>query len=159
MIEINYGIKINDTLEGVNRMTELKDMKVVALKEMAKEMNIRGWRTMKKDELVEAIENNQQSTETETVVDEAPVVPEEIVDEADVSTQVEDEVVPEVAPVTPDESASRKNKKRMLEYNGKTQTLTAWAKELGIRHQTLYNRIVMKGMDIAEAFEMPIKKA
>jgi hypothetical protein len=57
-----------------------------------------------------------------------------------------------------DEKPQRKNQKRLIEYNGKTQTLTAWAKELGIRHQTLYNRIVMKGMDVAEAFEKDVKK-
>lgn len=139
MIEINYGVEFNNRVE-VNTMTELKDMKVAALKEMAKEMNIRGWRTMKKDELVEAIENAQ-------------VVPETVEDESNVNTQAEDEIVPEV------DQAPRKNKKRMLEYNGKTQSLSAWANELGVRHQTLYNRIVMKGMDVAEAFEMPVKKA
>lgn len=159
MIEINYGIEVNNTKE-VNDMMELKDMKVANLKEIAKEMNIRGWRTMRKDELVEAIKNNQSTTETEEiVVEDVQVVSEEIKDESNINVQVEDEIISKVDPVVLDELTPRKNKKRLLEYNGKTQTLTAWAKELGIRHQTLYNRIVMKGMDVTEAFEMSIKKA
>lgn len=141
MIEINYMRAVNDLIEAEST-NELKNMKVAALKEMAKEMNIRGWRTMKKDELVEAIENHEQSQS----------VPEEVVTDTDVNTQTEGEVVSEV------NHAPRKNNKRMLEYNGKTQTLNAWAKELGIRHQTLYNRIVMKGMDVTEAFEKGVKK-
>ena len=149
-------------------MMELKNMKVAELKEMARGMHISGWWVMKKDQLIEAIENNRQTEEPiaeveEVVVEEPQVVTEEPVVEADVNTQAEEENIPEVKEVAQnDESAEkvqRKNKKRLLEYNGKTQTLNAWAKELGIRHQTLYNRIVMKGMDVAEAFEMPIKKA
>lgn len=142
-------------------MMELKNMKVAELKEMAREMHISGWWVMKKDQLIEAIENNQQTEEV--VSEEAPVVAEETVVEPDVNTLPTEENIPEVNPVAPEdepvEKPQRKNKKRLIEYNGKTQTLTAWAKELGIRHQTLYNRIVMKGMDAAEAFEMPIKKA
>lgn len=150
MIEINWGTEVN-AVEEVNTMNELKEMKVADLKNIAKEMNIRGWRTMKKDELVEAIENNRTNDAEEVIVDDAQIVPDESVDEGNVNTQAEDEIVPEVNP------APRKNAKRMLEYNGKTQSLTAWAKELGIRHQTLYNRIVMKGMDVAEAFEKTTK--
>ena len=153
-------------------MMELKNMKVAELKEMARGMHISGWWVMKKDQLIEAIENNRQTeepvAEVETVVEEVvaeepQVIAEEPVAEADVNTQTEEESAPEVKEVAqddePDEKVQRKNKKRLLDYNGKTQTLNAWAKELGIRHQTLYNRIVMKGMDVAEAFEMPIKKA
>lgn len=147
MIEINYGFEANATPERNN-------VKVTELKQIAKEMNIRGWRTMRKDELVDAIEKAK-----EVVVDDIPVVPEEIKDEGNVNTQIEDKIISEVDPVTPDEPAPRKNKRRMLEYNGKTQTLTAWANELGVRHQTLYNRIVMKGMDVTKAFEMSIKKS
>lgn len=142
-------------------MMELKNMKVAELKEMAREMHISGWWVMKKDQLIEAIENNQQTEEV--VVEEPQDVSEEVVVEehVDVKAEVEDapEINQEASEDEPAEKPQRKNKKRLLEYNGKTQTLTAWAKELGIRHQTLYNRIVMKGMDVAEAFEMPVKKA
>lgn len=150
-------------------MKELKTMKVNEIKNIARAMGIKGWWDMKKAQLIEAIENHQQ---TEPLIEDDPMI-EEYVEET-IEEHVE-EVAPEasetVEVVTNEtnreneenvsettQSAHRKNKKRLIEHNGKTQTLTAWAKELGIRHQTLYNRIVMKGMKPSEAFEMPIKK-
>lgn len=150
-------------------MKELKTMKVNEIKNIARAMGIKGWWDMKKAQLIEAIENHQQ---TEPSIEDEPIVEEHI--EEHIEERVEE--VASEAPKTTEvitnetnreneenvsettQSAHRKNKKRLIEYNGKTQTLTAWAKELGIRHQTLYNRIVMKGMEPSEAFEMPIKK-
>lgn len=48
------------------------------------------------------------------------------------------------------ESAKREVKE--YEYNGKSQTLAAWAKELGVATSTLYGRIVKRGMSVEEAF-------
>ena len=146
-------------------MKDLKTMKVAEIKAIAKEKNIKGWWDMKKAELITAIEAMAELMVEETKVNEEPVVeeievpettseaPEEVEAEDNVDVKVDEEIVSESA-----EEAHRKNKKRLIEYNGETKTLTTWAKDLGIRHQTLYNRIVMKGMDPAEAFEMPIKK-
>lgn len=50
------------------------------------------------------------------------------------------------------ETAKRSKNSNMIEYNGKTQNLTQWAKELGKPVQTLYYRIKMKGWDIEKAF-------
>jgi hypothetical protein len=50
------------------------------------------------------------------------------------------------------ETAKKSKKSNMIEYNGKTQNLTQWAKELGKPVQTLYYRIKMKGWDIEKAF-------
>lgn len=159
-------------------MTELKTMKVNEIKNIAKAMGIKGWYDMKKAQLIEAIENHQQTEPLidETLIDETEDVETE---ETIIAEASDDEHIKEDAPEAPEtaetvtneinreneestpeitESTHRKNKKRLIEYNGKTQTLTAWAKELGIRHQTLYNRIVIKGIDPATAFEMPIKK-
>ena len=162
-------------------MKELKTMKVNEIKSIARAMGIKGWWDMKKAQLIEAIENHQQTEpliEDEHELVQMPGTEGEWIHPADEETS-EDEPIEEVAPEAPEtvevitnetnheneenvsevkNEAHRKNQKRLIEYNGKTQTLTAWAKELGIRHQTLYNHIVMKGMDPAEAFEMPIKK-
>ena len=56
------------------------------------------------------------------------------------------------------EADKPKSTKRTFEYNGKTQSLHAWAKELGITPQTLYGRIVIKGMTVEQAIETPIHK-
>ena len=138
-------------------MKELKTMKVNEIKSIARAMGIKGWWDMKKAQLIEAIENHQQTeplTEDEPIEEVTPEAPETVEVATNEINHENEENAPEVK-----NEAHRKNQKRLIEYNGKTQTLTAWAKELGIRHQTLYNRIVMKGMDPAEAFEMPIKKS
>lgn len=141
-------------------MANLKTMKSKELKSIAKGMGIKGWWDMNKAQLIEAIENHCQ---TEELIIDDPVeevvknVPEEVVTKEDVNTLSEEENATENVQDKP-EQQHKKNQKRLIEYKGKTQTLTAWAKELGIRHQTLYNRIVMKGMDPVEAFEKPLKK-
>lgn len=162
MIEINYGTTFENEVT-VDMTGDLKNMKVAELKEIAKEMNLDKWWVMRKSQLIEAIENNRQIEEvTMNITGEFQNVTEESIIEAEINVQTEEENASEASKITQNnervENIQRKNQKRLLEYNGKIQTLTAWAKELGIRHQTLYNRIVIKGMDVAEAFEMSIKK-
>lgn len=157
-------------------MRDLNTMKVAEIKAIAKELNIKGWWDMKKADLIEAIEAlgpledyilDEQLTEelaiddTKEEVEEVEEVVSESAQEAPEEVNEEDNVIVNEVEETTSEDAEenpRKNKKRLIEYKGETKTLTAWAKELGIRHQTLYNRIIMKGMDPAEAFEMPLKK-
>lgn len=125
----------------------MKNLTSKQLKEMAKELQISGWWKMKKEELIKALQEKSVEIDQEAV--------DEPKEEVNVNTLTEEKDAPQVNVDAPE----RKNKQRLIEYKGKTQSLTAWARELGIRHQTLYNRIVMKGMEPAEAFEMPIRKA
>lgn len=131
-------------------MKKLHEMTAAELKAKAKELKIKGWWEMKKEELIVAIEAAQPIEE---------IVPEIVENDKDVVVKVEEKIVPELKEDDHNVAPKKKNQKRLIEYKGEVKTLTAWAKELGIRHQTLYNRIVMKGMDPVEAFEMPIKKA
>ena len=144
-------------------------MKVNEIKNIARAMGIKGWWDMKKAQLIEAIENHQQ---TEPSIEDEPIVEETIEEHAEEHVEEVISEAPETLEVVTNktnreneenvsettQSAHRKNEKHLIEYNGKTQTLTAWAKELGIIHQTLSYRIVMKGMEPSETFEMPIKK-
>lgn len=127
-------------------MKALESLTLKELRDVARDAGVKGWWNMKKAELLDEI----SKAEIKVIVAGAP---EEEKVEPEVNTLVEPEKVEEN-----DSGAKKKNQKRLIEYNGKTQTLTAWAKELGIRHQTLYNRIVMKGWDVAKAFEKPTKK-
>lgn len=45
-----------------------------------------------------------------------------------------------------------------ITYDGRTQTLKEWAKELNISYGTLYQRIKVKKMSIYEAFTIPINE-
>lgn len=129
-------------------MANLETLTLKELREMAKEKGVKGWWNMKKVELVEVLGNEVESVEA--ISNDEPVEVEQV--------EVEPEIVQEETPEEPKVEPVKKNQKRLIEYNGKTQTLTAWAKELGIRHQTLYNRIVIKGWEIDKAFEAPTKK-
>lgn len=44
-----------------------------------------------------------------------------------------------------------------IEYNGKSQNICAWAKELGISANTLYARIYHAGWSVEDAFTTPSK--
>lgn len=123
----------------------MENLNVKTLRSMARDLGITGYSNMKKADLIAAIEECKK--DVDVIVPDEPEV--EVVEE-----NVDTLIVEESAPEEP----KKHNQKRLIEYNGKTQTLTAWAKELGIRHQTLYNRIVMKGWDVDRAFEKPAKK-
>lgn len=129
---------MTETMKGEIKMANLETLTLKELRAMAKDAAVKNWWTMKKVDLIDAL---------------ATTEPEEVKVEPNVNTLNEEKDVPEDEP-----AHVRKNQKRLIAYNGKTQTLNAWAKELGIRHQTLYNRIVMKGWDIEKAFEAPTKK-
>lgn len=47
---------------------------------------------------------------------------------------------------------------RMITYNGKTQTMSQWADELGINYRTLKSRINQMKWSIDKAFNEPIRK-
>lgn len=54
-------------------------------------------------------------------------------------------VVEEVTPPTPKRGA-------LIEWNGKSQNICAWAKELGVSANTLYGRIYKLGWSVEKAF-------
>ncbi len=97
------------------------------LKEMAKELGIKGWWEMKKVDLIEAIEKEQE------------------------------ENIPEVNQEAQNDTPKKKNK-REYTYEGKTQNLSKWAKDLGMPVQTLYNRLVMKNWPVEKAFTEQVKR-
>lgn len=54
--------------------------------------------------------------------------------------------------------ANNKTTSRYLEYNGKKQTITQWAKELNIPMETLYRRVTKLNWDIESALTKPVRK-
>ncbi len=54
------------------------------------------------------------------------------------------------------EQNNNKSNIRRLTYNHKTQTLTAWAREIGVSVQVLHHRIVIKGWPIDIALNLPL---
>lgn len=58
-------------------------------------------------------------------------------------------------PATPKKSSGRN---AQIEYDGRSQNICAWAKELGISANTLYGRIYKMGWSVEKAFETPPRK-
>lgn len=48
---------------------------------------------------------------------------------------------------------------KQIEWNGKSQNLDAWAKELGMTRQTLYARLYIQNWEVEKAFTTPGRKA
>lgn len=55
------------------------------------------------------------------------------------------------------EGAATKRPRTEITFNGKTQTISAWAREIGIKVATLYHRIKKLGWDVARALTEPAR--
>lgn len=52
--------------------------------------------------------------------------------------------------------ANNRRSNRMLEYRGKKQTMTQWAEEFGLKPQTLWARLVVRGWSVGESLETAV---
>lgn len=59
---------------------------------------------------------------------------------------------------TIEEQSNNKITSIKITHQGKTQTLTLWAKEIGINHGTLRNRIIKRNWSIEKAFYTKVRK-
>lgn len=127
----------------------MMNMTTKELKAMAKELKVKNWWTLKKDELIAGIQAAQNESES---ADE--VTNDESIAETEEATQNESETVEETA----EEEAPKKQRgKDLITYNGKTQNLSQWAKELGMPGQTLFARLRLSNWPVEKAFTTPVK--
>lgn len=149
----------------------LNNKNVKELKEMAKELKVKNWWTLKKADLITAIEAAQIEETTIEVEETEDVVPESIQNEFEGAEEVtNDEVIeekeeaaqnePETTKEEPtaEEEPKKQRGKDLIEWNGKIQNLSQWAKELGMPGQTLFARIHLSSWTVEKAFTTPIKK-
>lgn len=57
---------------------------------------------------------------------------------------------------TKKEQANNTRRNRLLTYQGRTQTLSQWAEDLGLKMHTLYRRVVIKKMPLDQAFRQKL---
>lgn len=107
------------------------------LKDVAKMVGIKGFSTMKKTELVEALTAEMEGNEEVTEIVETRLA------ELDGDRPVKS---PTLHP-----SLGIKE----LTFNGKTQSITAWAAEVGLNRPALYDRINRHGWSVEEALTIP----
>lgn len=132
----------------------IENMTAKELKEIAKELTVKNWWTLKKAELIAAIQEAQnESEDAEEVADEEVIVENEeaVQNDADTSEEVAEEPAEEEKP-------AKKPRGKTIEYNGESKNLNQWAKELGLSGQTLFARIYISNWPIEKAFTTPTKK-
>ncbi len=160
-------------------MKNINEMTSKELKEVAKELKVKNWWTLKKAELIAAIEaaqNVEETSEDCTIVAEnsnggitiiAECHHEDINQDAQNEPEEAEEVAAEESIVEAKEAVQNEsetteekpNKKQdLIEYNGKTQNLSQWAKELDMPGQTLFARIHLSGWTVEKAFTTPVKR-
>lgn len=119
-------------------MMNLNELTRAGLKKIGKELKIKGFSTMKKDDLMAAISEAVEENEEVTATVEALV-----------------EQIAAETPVKVKSTATSSLGIKELTFNGKTQSITAWAQEVGLQRPALYDRINRHGWSVEEALTIP----
>lgn len=117
-------------------MMDVCEAKLSDLKRIGKKISLKGFSTMKKDDLIDAIEAEMENNE------EVSDVVNEMLEEIEAN-----------APVKTTAHSSLGITE--LTFNGKTQSIKAWADEVGLARPALYDRINRHGWSVEEALTIP----
>ena len=142
-------------------------MQAAELRTIAKDKLMPGaWKATKGQmiEFLEGIGYTTEEPETVETVKETETVEEVTayeIDNPDGDEVTANEVDEEIEDEQPEEDESKEVKRPSLrineiEFNGKTQSLRAWAEELEMPWPTLYDRINRNGWTIEEALTIPL---
>jgi hypothetical protein len=117
-------------------MMTVSSANLKGLKRIGRELKLKGFSTMKRDDLIDAIcEAMEDNEEVTTVVN-------------GLLEQIEAET-PEKTTSCPSLGITE------LTFNGKTQSIAAWADEVGLARPALYDRINRHGWSVEEALTIP----
>lgn len=120
-------------------MLTLNDINLKDLKHIGKELTIKGFSIMRKPEMLYAI--------TEAIAEDT---------EKDAFVEQELQRIEAETPVKDTSSAKKVSLGiNELTFNGKTQSIKAWAEELGLQRPALYDRINRHGWSVEEALTIP----
>lgn len=145
-------------------MTDLRNMKVDELKDIARDFGLVGAWKMTKDKLIELIiinaDRNGQSgkyfdstAEVETEEEVEETTEEELETEEE---PTDEEEVEEAEEEEPKAVKKPSLKIKELTFEGRTQTIKEWAAELEMPWPTLYDRINRNGWTVEEALTIPL---
>lgn len=118
-------------------MMTVSSANLKGLKRIGKELKLKGFSTMKKDDLIDAICEAMDANEEVTATVN------------DLLAQIEAE--------TPEKTSANNPSLGITEltFNGKTQSIGAWADEVGLARPALYDRINRHGWSVEEALTIP----
>lgn len=156
-------------------MTDLRNMKVDELKDIARGYSIVGAWKMTKERLIETIlssaklngdedkyfDSAVEAEEPATEIEEEPATEIEEITTYEVDNPDNDEVTAYEVDNDADEEEPKTIKKpslkiKELTYDGRTQTIKEWAAELEMPWPTLYDRINRNGWTTEEALTIPL---
>ena len=112
----------------------LNDIALKDLKKIGKELKIKGFSTMRKPEMMAAIAEAMEDEEVAATVEA---------------------MIAEIEPTAPRGQVKPSAGIKEVTFNGKTQSIAAWADELGLKRPALYDRINRQGWSIEEALTIP----
>ncbi len=133
----------------------IENMTSKELKEMAKELHVKNWWNLKKAELIAAIQEAQNTAEESEESEEVEETVETETSEAD----TDESDAPETEEADTDVPKEVKKPSlgiKELTFNGRTQSIKAWAEELKMPWPTLYDRINRNGWTVEEALTIPL---
>lgn len=117
-------------------MENFNDMTLKQLRELGKQQHVKDWWNLNKAALIEALTAGEELKKN-TLIETDP--PETI-----------------IAYVEVEEPKKPNLKLHELTFNGKTQTIREWAKELEMPWPTLYDRVNRNNWTVEEALTTPL---
>lgn len=151
-------------------MKNLYEMTLRELRETAKELGVKNWWNTRKEDLIKAIESSEYVKHDIEQTNEMVEAIEKRAKEEDAYDRAHEvEEAPKMIPMPgtegewkhpadvrdkEDPAANNEKPKRgaLIEYDGRSQNICAWAKELGVSANTLYGRIYKLGWTVEKAF-------
>ena len=149
-------------------MMNLNDMTSKQLKELGKQHGVKNWWNLNKAALIAALTVESEVTndfEPDTcqleIIDSEPEKTEVIEPDTAVESESAIESKPDECQPEVNENESKKTKKPNLKiheltFDGKTQSIRAWAEELEMPWPTLYDRVNRNGWTTEEALTIPL---
>lgn len=135
-------------------MMNLNEMTSKQLKELGKEHHVKNWWNLSKAALISALseildKRNDLEPELENVESQIPRG-------TLVETAPPDEIVAYIEVEEPKKLKKPNLKIHELTYDGRTQSIREWAKELEMPWPTLYDRVNRNGWTTEEALTIPL---
>ena len=136
------------------REEKLWTMRMVDLEVLAAKLGIKINKKQSKEKAIEKIlEAEKIINETDQIEEEAAKVESEVkATETETKKQTEKTEKTNVEETKKTEEKPKPKRGQLIEYNGKSQNICAWAKELGKNPNTLYGRIYNLGWTVEKAF-------
>ena len=112
----------------------LNDITLKELRKIGKELKVKGFSTMRKPGMMAAISDAMEDEEVAETVET---------------------MIAQIEPTIPRGQVKPSAGVKEVTFEGRTQSIAAWADELGLKRPALYDRINRQGWSVEEALTIP----